>query len=87
MAIKLEDTTLRRWYFELEDFDDNVGYLDASGGSIDYSNAQDNPFIGTCYEARAEADRRSDLWEEKNDCCASRITYHSMGKVREEKGD
>ena len=74
---------VRRWYFTLEDYDDTTEYIGPDGESIDDCEAKRNPFIGTLNEAAEEADRRANRWEEREDCCAAQVTYHSMGKVKD----
>jgi len=80
------DRLVRRWYFTVDDFDDDTEYLGPDGESIDDAEAKRNLFTGTNAEAAGEADRRANRWETRKDCCASRVTYHSMGKVQPPNG-
>ena len=72
--------TKRRWIFSVTDFEDYDSYVDADGKEIDYSDAVE--FVGTTEEASNEAERRVDAWEEREDACAAKVTYHSMGSDR-----
>ena len=73
---------IKRWYFTVEDFDDTTEHVGPDGETIDEEEARRNPFYGTKPDAAIEADRRADRWEERNDCCAAHVTYHSIGKVK-----
>ena len=70
----------KRWTFSVMDFEDHDSYVDADGKEIDYSDAVE--FVGTVEEASNEAKRRADAWEEREDACATKVTYHSMGTVQ-----
>ena len=69
----------RRWFFSVTDWEDTEYYLNEEGEEIDYSDAQE--FIGGLYAAAKEAERRADMWEEKNQAFAARVTHHSRGVV------
>lgn len=76
-----QSSQLRRWYFSVEDFDDNLEYLGPDGENIDEDTAKRHPFIGDYSAARDEADRRADRWEQREDAFPARVTAHSMGMV------
>ena len=72
---------LRRWYFSVEDFDDNLEYIGPDGENIDEDAAKRHPFIGDHAAAQDEADRRADRWEQREAAFPARVTSHSLGKV------
>ena len=85
IEVEIQPTKLtqpkRLWIFSVEDFDGNEAYLDKDGNETDEETAKGIPFTGTNFEAQEECDRRADLWEDKQDCCAAQVTQHSLGKV------
>lgn len=84
-AVASSAIILRRWYFSVEDFDDNLEYLGPDGESIDKDEAKRHPFIGDTRAAEDEGERRANRWEEREDTCAANFTRHSMGKTQNDK--
>lgn len=78
---------IRRWRFYAEGAeDDNQAYLGRDGQEIDGEDIDgEDTFQGTSSEAYREADRRSDLWEERTGSLCLRVTYESLGKVQPER--
>lgn len=81
-AVGTSHFVLRRWYFSVEDFDDNLEYLGPDGESIDEDEAKRHLFIGDTRAAEDEGERRANRWEERENACASNVTRHSMGKTQ-----
>lgn len=79
---RVHPLVLRRWYFSVEDFDDNLEYLGPEGESIDEDEAKRHPFVGDTRAAEDEGERRANRWEERNNACAANVTRHSMGKTQ-----
>ena len=67
----------KRWRFYVTTWDDEVIYLDASGGPD--GDDPEAEFVGTGHEAIVEGDRRLSLWEEITDRLAAKITRESRG--------
>lgn len=67
----------KRWRFRVQDFNDDVTYLDADGGPN--GDDKEAEFIGDHHAAMTEADRRSDLWEARTGKLAAKITRESQG--------
>lgn len=76
---------LRRWYFSVEDWDDNEEFIGPDGESIGEEEAKRHPFIGDRWQAGEEGDRRSSRWEDREDALAARVTSHSMGKAENDQ--
>ena len=70
---------IRRWLFSITDWEDTEYYVNEEGEEIDYSDAQE--FIGGSYAAEKKAERRANMWEEKNQAFAARLSHHSQGIV------
>lgn len=70
----------RKWAFYIKYADGNA-YLDLESNEIDYEEAYNKSFIGDITDAEKEADRRANLWEDKNKGSIARIVYESLGKV------
>lgn len=81
-SARVHPLVLRRWYFSVEDFDDNLEYLGPEGESIDEDEAKRHPFVGDTRAAEDEGERRANRWEERNNACAANVTRHSMGKTQ-----
>jgi hypothetical protein len=76
------DEPCRRWLFKVTDWNDDEFYVDADGKQSSYDDVP--KFVGTDYEALQEGDRRADLWEQKYDALAARVTRESQGIVKGE---
>lgn len=70
----------RRWLFSVTLWEEDVIYLDAKGQPIDEDDAM--PFIGTDAEAERESERRTAIYEDRNDEWVSDSTRHSGGMVK-----
>ncbi len=73
---------LRRWWFYVETWDDDVApHLDENGDPVGADDIKD--FIGTKAQADNEGERRADLFEEKSGALIDKIVLESRGKVKE----
>jgi len=70
---------MRRWLFRGEDWNDDDFYIDENGAEVCEDAAV--PWVGSELDAKAEADRRCDLWEESNEAFIAKITIESRGKA------
>lgn len=77
------EVKMRCWYFTVDDHDGATEYIDVDGDITDETDERTNPFKGTSVEAAVEADRRADLFEEKKNCLVAKITYHSLGILKD----
>ena len=75
----VERLVIRRWRFSVLDWNDDEFWLSGTGESVGEDDAVE--FVGTDRQAREEADRLSDLWEEREDALVAKATYHSRGVV------
>lgn len=70
----------RRWWFYVETWDDELApHLDENGDPVGVDDIKD--FIGTTAQANAEAERRSELFEEKSGALIDKVVLESRGKV------
>ena len=72
----------RKWLITIET-DTGFGYLLASGEVVRWPS-EAPVWIGSDEEANAEAERRSNAYEERTGGIISRVVYESQGKVKPE---
>jgi hypothetical protein len=58
-------------------------FLDENGNECNEDDSLMEGWSGSFMDARREADRRSNLYEDKNHVLIGRVIYESMGEVKE----
>ena len=81
---EIDNMIKRKWLFTIE-ADAGFGYLLASGELVRWP-AKSPVWIGTDVEASAEAERRSNAYEELTGGVITRVVYESQGKEEDRNG-